>query len=626
MEELEGNEVIGTSIAASTAELLKDTTKLDKAYNSNELINGIENGSIRIGPKTVVIFDEAAMADTPRHERLAELTEQAGSKFFGVGDPAQLSAIGAGGIYKELLGRAPTAELKKVIRANHAWESKAWEQVRNGEPGPALAAYQAHDRMHIHDTRVQATVAMVEHWDKVRKTLPGNEAVMITDATNLERDQVNAMAQERRIQAGELGAHEVELPGKPYGLRAGDEVIFTAQFHGRGQPSVKNGISATVIDTSRNEEENLLTLRTKQEEPREVHVDTSEFSDLSLRYAVHIVKAQGITAERSGIMTGGWQTDREHIYTELTRAREETQIYVSREDLGEQGFDIGAMERLAERMQRSRAQEASITKRLADRTTSITKRLADRTTERHRTAQPHPTPERDPELERTNDRVIDTPQQIEHIERQALLMRDQGVDEATIVKEIAQEHSNPDATGTRTTQDKRRYEREIAEILEKQRQRQLDWDRQAQLDRDRHPDHDRDINRPRDTDRDEQRETQHTPERGEEPDIELREVDLRDLFQPQRDRQRDWEGSIDQDHQVNQADKADHHDRDIGQPQDAGRDNDPATDRDPHIDQPQETARDPWVEQAIQEERDRQHAWEQGIDPDRDNDRGFEIE
>ncbi len=41
---------------------------------------------------------------------------------------------------------------------------------------------------------------------------------MITDASNAERDQINAMAQERRAAAGELGSHRVELPGKPYGL------------------------------------------------------------------------------------------------------------------------------------------------------------------------------------------------------------------------------------------------------------------------------------------------------------------------------------------------------------------------------------------------------------------------
>ncbi|MGA8745482.1 MAG: hypothetical protein WB507_06435 [Solirubrobacterales bacterium] len=60
---------------------------------------------------------------------------------------------------------------------------------------------------------------MVADWDEARRNLPGRQALMITDASIKERDQINAMAQERRAQAGELGLREVELPGKPYGLR-----------------------------------------------------------------------------------------------------------------------------------------------------------------------------------------------------------------------------------------------------------------------------------------------------------------------------------------------------------------------------------------------------------------------
>lgn len=101
-----------------------------------------------------------------------------------------------------------------------------------------------------------------------------------------------------------------------------------------------------------------------------MRLDTSEFSGLSLSYAAHVHKAQGITAETSGILIGGWQTDKEHAYVAVSRAREQTQIYVSREDLGEQGFDTGAMQRLAEKLKRSRAQQASITKNLADRDTA----------------------------------------------------------------------------------------------------------------------------------------------------------------------------------------------------------------------------------------------------------------
>ncbi len=95
----------------------------------------------------------------------------ANSKLVLAGDAAQLSSIGAGGLFKELEGKVPTAELTEVHRANHEWERQAWEQIRAGEPGPALAQYQAHDRLHIHDTRAQAAEAMVENWDQTRKSL-----------------------------------------------------------------------------------------------------------------------------------------------------------------------------------------------------------------------------------------------------------------------------------------------------------------------------------------------------------------------------------------------------------------------------------------------------------------------
>lgn len=75
----------------------------------------------------------------------------------------------------------------------------------------------------------------------------------------------------------------------------------------------------------------------------------ADFESL-LRVALRLqspFKGEGITAATSGILTGGWQTDRERSYVALSRAREQTQIYVAREDLGEAGMDSGAIERLA---------------------------------------------------------------------------------------------------------------------------------------------------------------------------------------------------------------------------------------------------------------------------------------
>ena len=361
----EGYEVIGTAIAGATAERLGAEAKMQRAVNTSALLVGVDSGRTHLGPDTVVVMDEAGMADTNRLAALVQRTAEHESKLLLVGDEAQLPAIGAGGLFAELQDRVPTARLSEVHRARHEWEREAWAQLRAGESDRALAGYAAHGRLHIHDTREQAAQAMVEDWDQRRANVPAGQAVMITDASNTERDQLNAMAQERRALAGELGAHRVPLPGKPYGLAAGDEVMFTGQYRIPGQQRVENGITGTVVDT--NTDEDRVRIETGERPPREVEVNTGEFSAISLGYAVHIRKGQGMTVETAGVLTGGWQTDREHIYVEASRARERTDIYVSREDLGEEGMDTGAIERLAEAFAESHAKQASITIPLADR-------------------------------------------------------------------------------------------------------------------------------------------------------------------------------------------------------------------------------------------------------------------
>lgn len=161
--QLEGNEVIGTAIAGATSKRLQADTGTDRSMTTDSLLHGIETGRIRLDSKTVVIMDEAGMADSDRLPRLINLTAQHDSKLLLVGDSVQLSPIGPGGLFKELEGKVPTAELTEVHRARHQWERQAWEEIRHGEPGRALARYDAHDRLHITDTREEAMQAMVDH-------------------------------------------------------------------------------------------------------------------------------------------------------------------------------------------------------------------------------------------------------------------------------------------------------------------------------------------------------------------------------------------------------------------------------------------------------------------------------
>jgi hypothetical protein len=59
-------------------------------------------------------------------------------------------------------------------------------------------------------------------------------------------------------------------------------------------------------------------------------------------------------------VTGGWQTSKEPAYVEASRAREGTDWYVNRQDLGEHGHDTDRIKRLARDMSRSRIQTPSL--------------------------------------------------------------------------------------------------------------------------------------------------------------------------------------------------------------------------------------------------------------------------
>jgi hypothetical protein len=59
-------------------------------------------------------------------------------------------------------------------------------------------------------------------------------------------------------------------------------------------------------------------------------------------------------------VTGGWQTSKESAYVEASRARQGTNWFVSRQDLGIEGQDTDRIARLAEQMRRSRAQTPSL--------------------------------------------------------------------------------------------------------------------------------------------------------------------------------------------------------------------------------------------------------------------------
>jgi conjugative relaxase-like TrwC/TraI family protein len=364
--ERDGHRVVGTAVAGATAKRLGADAGIAETMTVDALTTRHASGRLGLDERSVVVVDEAGMADTQRLAKLVEAASESRAKLLLVGDDAQLSPIGAGGLFGEITKRAPTAELTTVHRAREAWERSAWAQLRNGDSERALAEYASRDRLHVEDTRAEAGERMVDDWAQIRDANPGARVVMLTDSSNDELDRLNARAQERRAAAGELGQRRARLSERPYDLAAGDEVILTGQLRPPGEERVENGTRGTVQSVS--DRTDLVVMRTDEPRRRDVEFSTREFRDVRLAYAQHVYKAQGLTADRALVLTGGWQSDRERAYVALSRARDRTDVYVSREHLGEDGTDADLIERLAARVAVSHAQQASVTRDPVDRT------------------------------------------------------------------------------------------------------------------------------------------------------------------------------------------------------------------------------------------------------------------
>ncbi len=356
-EQHAGRETIGVAVSGSTAERLgaNSPALTGQTLTLDSLVASANTGTLHVDRDTTVILDEAGMVDHKRLDALTALVERSGAKLIAVGDGKQLPAIGPGGMFDRLTNHAPTAELADIHRTKDPADQRAWQALRAGEPERAMAHYASRGQLHLTDTRDQAAERAVQTWASLTEGRDIREVALIADASNQEIDRLNARAQHLRTQRGELGHHEIPLPGVHYGLREGDLIAFTAQHRPPGQPRVENGTRGQVSAIH----EQGVTVKLDGSH-RRLQLAGDDLDSLRLAYAQHVYRQQGATVDRAVVLTGGWQTSKETAYVEATRARHGTAWFIARDDLGLEGQDPQRIARLAQKMTNSRARTPSL--------------------------------------------------------------------------------------------------------------------------------------------------------------------------------------------------------------------------------------------------------------------------
>jgi conjugative relaxase-like TrwC/TraI family protein len=320
-----GGTVLGLApSAASAAELGEqlpghtDTlAKLAWAVNRGEQIDWVAS----IGPTTLVIVDEAGMADTLALDAVVSHVIERGGSIRLIGDDQQLAAIGAGGVLRDIQATHGAVRLTELVRFADRAEGSASLALRQGQTS-SLGFYLDRRRIHVGDETTMADEAFAA-WsgDMVR----GLDSIMLAPTRELVC-HLNQRARAARLVAGG-GSDRAVLLADGSRASVGDTVITRSNnraLHTSPTDWVKNGDRWRIIAVPDDGSIHVSHSRTG----RRAVLPASYVRDaVELGYACTTHSAQGVTADTMhGLLSGN--ESRQQAYTMLTRGREANHAYL----------------------------------------------------------------------------------------------------------------------------------------------------------------------------------------------------------------------------------------------------------------------------------------------------------
>lgn len=339
------------AVVASTAANVAQDSGIKMGADAFGAVEGIEaqvkNGIITPSARNLYVIDEAAMMDNDHIDRLFMAARGQG-KFIFVGDPAQLSPIGAGGWYQDALAKHDPVMLDK----SHRFDGPQAEQdvrdytlLRNGNIDDARTAVESmakRGRIHELDTadeRVQAAFAKYQEIRDSNPNVTADDIRILIETSNKDVDNLARHVQFDQKQRGELGKGlrvNDEDQGRQWSLHENESVVFLRSYIGteQGDKPIKNGTKARIVAID--EETREATIKLADE--RETKVKLPEFERSAVMApagAQHAAKAQGGEFDYVITLPGTERTANANSgYSQHTRAKKESHAFIDRETHG----------------------------------------------------------------------------------------------------------------------------------------------------------------------------------------------------------------------------------------------------------------------------------------------------
>ena len=330
----QGYTVRGAALSGIAAENLEGGSGI-RSRTIASLEHAWGQGREQLGPRDVLVVDEAGMIGSRQMERVLSQARDAGAKVVMVGDPEQLQAIEAGAAFRSVTERHGAAEITEIRRQREGWQRDATRALATGRTGEAIHAYDGKGMVHAADTREQARGELVDGWDRARQAEPGKSRIILTH-TNAEVQSLNGEARDRLRASGDLGEDvTVKAERGERQFATGDRIMFLRNERGMG---VKNGTLATIERVSPE------GMAVRLDDGRGVAFDTRDYAHVDHGYAATFHKSQGVTVDRAHILaTPGM--DRHSAYVGMSRHRDAVQLHYGRDDFADQRQLVRALSR-----------------------------------------------------------------------------------------------------------------------------------------------------------------------------------------------------------------------------------------------------------------------------------------
>jgi len=322
-----GGSVIGLAPSAAAADALRsqiDTQTDTLAKLTHSLMTGdVPDWVAGIDSSTLVVIDEAGMADTLSLDAAVSYVLDRGGSVRLVGDNRQLSAIGAGGVLRDIHATHGALQLTELVRFTDPAEGAASLALREGN-SEALGFYLDRDRVHVGDLAT-VTEEVFAAWQADRAN--GLDSIMLAPTRDLV-SELNQQARAHRLE----GVAPANV-GSTLRLADGNEasvgeLVITRTNDRKLRTSatdwVKNGDRWTVLAIGDTGD---LTVQHAQHGRTVVLPKEYVEASIELGYACTVHTAQGVTADTMHGLARGTES-RQQLYTMMTRGKSGNHVYL----------------------------------------------------------------------------------------------------------------------------------------------------------------------------------------------------------------------------------------------------------------------------------------------------------